>query len=105
MKIYNSKKIIFYILIIFLSLVIVGLIGAIIRLINIPSIIITIILIGGLVYYNKIGWLKNILSSRKKSFTPKSIFKEAENYLYKNYSENSEIKIPYNIIFVSGWIK
>jgi len=48
---------------------------------------------------------KNILSSRKKSFTPKSIFKEAENYLYKNYSENTEIKIPYNIIFVSGWKK
>ena len=48
---------------------------------------------------------KNILSARKKSFTPKSIFKEAEKYLYSKHSENSEIKIPYNIVFVSGWKK
>ena len=48
---------------------------------------------------------KNILSARKKSFTPKSIFKEAEKYLYSKHSEKSEIKIPYNIVFVSGWKK
>ena len=46
---------------------------------------------------------KNILVSRKKSFTPKSIFIEAENFLYRNYYKNSKILIPFNVIFVSGW--
>ena len=62
MKINNSKKIIFYILIIFISLILIGLVGAIIRLINIPTIIITLTLIGGLVYYKKIEWLQNIIN-------------------------------------------
>ena len=48
---------------------------------------------------------KNVLTSRKKSFTPKSIFKEAENFLIKNYSDGSNFSIPFNIIFVSGWKK
>ena len=48
---------------------------------------------------------KNILISRKKSFTPNSIFIEAEDYLFKNYSQNSHILIPFNIIYVSGWKK
>ena len=48
MKIRNSRKIIFYILIIFISLIIIGLVGAIIRLINIPAILITVLIIGGL---------------------------------------------------------
>tara|TARA_B100000965_G_scaffold44245_1_gene32414 strand:+ start:7709 stop:9253 length:1545 start_codon:yes stop_codon:yes gene_type:complete len=63
MKTYNSKKIVIYILIILVSLIFVGFIGAIIRLINIPALIITIILIGGLSYYKKIGWLQNKLNS------------------------------------------
>ncbi len=67
MKIINSKLILFYILIVFIGLIFVGLIGAIIRLINIPAIIITILLISGLVYYKRIGWLKNILNSRFKA--------------------------------------
>ena len=52
MKIYTSKKIILYFLVIFISLILVGLVGAIIKLINIPSILITLIIIGGLIYWN-----------------------------------------------------
>ena len=63
MKIYNSKKILFYILVIFLSLIFVGLVGAIIRLINIPAILITLILISGLIYSKKIEWLQTSLKS------------------------------------------
>ncbi len=63
MKIYNSKKIIFYILIIFISLIFVGLIGGIIRLINIPAVLITVLLIGGLIYSKKIDWLQKSLRS------------------------------------------
>jgi len=63
MKTYNKKKIIFYILIIFIALILVGLVGAIIRLINIPAILITLLLIGGLSYSRKIDWLQNILKS------------------------------------------
>ena len=69
MKIYTSKKIIFYIFIVLICLIFVGLVGAIIRLINTPAIIITLILIGGLSYYKRIVWLQNIYNSifRKKS--------------------------------------
>ena len=63
MKIRNSRKIIFYILIIFISLIIIGLVGAIIRLINIPAILITVLIIGGLSYTKKIEWLQNSLRS------------------------------------------
>ena len=63
MKIKNNKKLIVYITIIFIGLILVGLIGAIIRLINLPTIIITIILIVGFGYNKKSLWLKNILSS------------------------------------------
>ncbi len=45
----------------------------------------------------------NILNSRKKSFTPISVFNEAEKFLFKNYSKNSIISIPYYVIFISGW--
>ena len=37
--------------------------GAIIRLINIPAILITVLIIGGLSYSNKLGWLKTSLKS------------------------------------------
>ena len=63
MRINNSKTIIFYILIFFISLIIIGLVGAIIRLINIPAILITIIIIGGLSYYKKIEWWKKIINT------------------------------------------
>ncbi len=63
MKNYNSKKIIFYILIVFISLIVVGLIGAIIRLINLPAIFITIIIVGALSYYKKSNWLQQNLDS------------------------------------------
>ena len=63
MKIYNSKRILFYILIILLSLIFVGLVGAIIRLINIPAVLITLLLIGGLSYSKKLDWLQNSLQS------------------------------------------
>ncbi len=63
MKINNSKKIIFYTLIIFFSLIFVGLVGAVIRLINIPAVLITLLLIGGLIYSKKIDWLQNSLKS------------------------------------------
>ena len=67
MKIYNSKIIIFYIFIIFISLIFLGLVGAIIRLINIPAVLITVLLIGSLIYSKKIDWLHNILQSRFKT--------------------------------------
>ena len=63
MKNYNSRKIIFYILIVFISLIVVGLIGAIIRLINLPAIFITIIIVGALSYYKKSNWLQQNLDS------------------------------------------
>ena len=63
MKIKNSKTIIFYLLIILIGLILVGLIGAIIRLINLPSIIITLILIGVISYHRKTGLFQNILNS------------------------------------------
>ena len=63
MKIYNSKKIVFYLLIIFISLILVGLIGAIIRLINIPAILVTLIIIGGLSYYKKVDSFQKIIKS------------------------------------------
>ncbi len=61
MKIYNSKKILFYILVIFLSLIFAGLVGAIIRLINIPAVLITVLFIGGLIYSKKIDWLQKFV--------------------------------------------
>ena len=63
MKIKNSKKIIFYLLITLIGLILVGLIGAIIRLINLPAIIITLILIGVVSYHRKTGLFQNILNS------------------------------------------
>jgi len=46
----------------------------------------------------------NNLSSRPKTFTPKSIFAEAEIYLKTNYNNNNEnFYMPFNIIFVTGW--
>ena len=59
----DSKKIIFYISIIILSLIIVGLIGAIIRLINLPAIFITLIIICVLSFYKKSDWLQQNLES------------------------------------------
>lgn len=46
---------------------------------------------------------KNILTTRPKNFTPRSVFKEAEKYLMKNYKNQSTFSIPFNIIFVMGW--
>ena len=63
MRTIKSKTILFYIFIIFISLILVGLVGAIIRLINIPAIIVTLIIIGGLSYYKKTGWWHNIINS------------------------------------------
>ncbi len=59
----NSKKILIYIFITLISLILVGLVGAIIRLINIPAIIVTLIIICGLSYYKRIGWFHEILNS------------------------------------------
>ena len=73
MKIYNSKKIIFYIFIIFISLILVGLVGAIIRLINIPTILITLLIIGGLSYSKKINWFQDTLKSIFKNKNKKKI--------------------------------
>ena len=73
MKIKNSKIIILYISLFLISLIFIGLVGAIIRLINIPSILITLILIGGIIYYKKIGWLNNIISSRFENKNDKNL--------------------------------
>ena len=81
MKINNSKMLIFYILIVFISLILVGILGAIIRLINIPSIVITLILIIGLGYYKKFSWLQNIIYS---------IFKDKNNQTSLNLSLKSK---------------
>ena len=69
MKIKNQKTIILYLLLTLIGLILVGLIGAIIRLINLPAIIITLILICGLGYYKKIAWFGNITNS---IFKPKN---------------------------------
>lgn len=45
----------------------------------------------------------NKLNAVSKTFTPRSIFKEAEFYLQDNYFENKKFSIPFNIIFVTGW--
>ena len=63
MKNYNTKKILFYLIVIFISLLLVGLVGAIIRLINIPSIFITILIIAGLTYSKKIDILRKPIES------------------------------------------
>ncbi len=73
MKINNSKKIIFYIFILLISLILVGLVGAIIRLINIPAILITILIISGLFYSKKIDWVQNSLKSILKIKSDKKI--------------------------------
>ena len=49
----HPSKIIFYLLISLIILILIGLVGAILRLINIPAIIITLILIAGLRYYKR----------------------------------------------------
>ena len=72
MKNYNSKKIIFYIFIFLISLILVGFIGAIIRLINIPAIFITVIIIGVLTYYKKSDWLQQNFESFFKIKTNKN---------------------------------
>ncbi len=64
MKKNHSKVLIFYIFLIFVCLIIIGIIGAIIRLINIPSILITLLIIGCFIYYKKIGWLQKIINSK-----------------------------------------
>jgi len=76
MKMNSSKKTITYILLFLISLILVGIVGAIIRLIDKTSIIITLLLIGGLVYYKKIVWLQKIL-----------------NPIFKNKSENKLLDI------------
>ena len=63
MKFDNSNKTIFYMLIFLISLIIVGLVGAIIRLINLPVILITLLILGGLIYSKKVNWLQKSLKS------------------------------------------
>ncbi len=64
MKVNNSKKLIFGLMLVFFSLIFAGIIGAIVRLINIPAIIITLILIGFLIYKKKITWWQNLITSK-----------------------------------------
>ncbi|MBW3041742.1 DUF697 domain-containing protein [Prochlorococcus marinus] len=75
MKKNNSKTILFFILIFLICLILVGIIGAIIRLINIPSILITFIIIAGLSYYKRIEWWKRIVNSLFKIKGDKKIHK------------------------------
>ncbi len=63
MRVNNPKKALFYILLILICLIVIGLVGAIIRLINIHSIIITLIIVFSTIYYKRIGWLQKLLSS------------------------------------------
>ena len=72
MKIKNQKQIIFYIFILLFILIFVGIVGAIIRLINIPTILITLIVIIGLFNYKKTGWVQNILNSTIKNQNKKN---------------------------------
>ena len=82
MKHINSKKIFLCIFIIFICLIIVGLVGAIIRLINIPAIFITLLIISGLIYSKKIYLFNKILknkfniNSKNKSIDLKIISKK-----------------------------
>ena len=63
MKRITSKTILLYLLLIFISLIVVGLIGAIIKLINIPAIVITLILLIFSINYKKIGTWQKIINS------------------------------------------
>ncbi len=67
MKFRDSNPIIFYIFLFFICLLLVGLLGAIIRLINIPAIIITLLLVIGTFYYKKTGWIKILFNSLLKN--------------------------------------
>ena len=71
MKLKKSKSIIFYIFIFFICLILVGIVGAIIRLINIPAIIITLLLIVSIFYYKNNSLLKNILNPILKNESDK----------------------------------
>ena len=73
MKSKISKKIIFYILITLVGLILVGILGAIIRLINVPAIIVTFLIIFSLGYYKKIGWLQNLFNSIIKNRNQKNL--------------------------------
>jgi SAM-dependent methyltransferase len=46
---------------------------------------------------------KNILTTRPKCFTPKSVFQEAEKYLVRKNDNKPKFSMPFNIIFVMGW--
>ena len=46
---------------------------------------------------------KNILTTRPKYFTPKSVFQEAEKYLVRTNDNQPKFSMPFNIIFVMGW--
>ena len=67
MKFKDSKFILYILLLIFVSLIFAGIVGAIIRLINIPAIIITIISIGVFAYKKRFSWLEKIIISNFKS--------------------------------------
>ncbi len=86
----KKKKLIFYILIIlFLSLIFAGIIGAIIRLINIPAIIITLLCLGVIIIQKRFDWWEqfissnlNIISNKKNtSFIPSTKKKAASQSL------------------------
>ncbi len=60
----KKKKLILYsLLLLFLSLIFAGIIGAIIRLINIPAIIITLLCLGGIISQKRFDWWERFISS------------------------------------------
>tara|TARA_Y100001968_G_scaffold4021_1_gene3526 strand:- start:3314 stop:4867 length:1554 start_codon:yes stop_codon:yes gene_type:complete len=81
MKRKNSKKIIFYMVIIFIGVIFAGIVGAIIRLINIPAIIITFLILGFLAYKKKFNILQSIISSK---------FQDINEINYNDFSISSK---------------
>ncbi len=68
----KKKRLILYILfLLFLSLIFAGIVGAIIRLINIPAIIITIFLLGFISIQKRFEWWERFISSNLNFLTDK----------------------------------
>tara|TARA_Y100001968_G_scaffold254037_1_gene239804 strand:- start:3528 stop:5072 length:1545 start_codon:yes stop_codon:yes gene_type:complete len=63
MKIKKPKQLIILLLLIFIGIIFAGIVGAIIRLINIPAILITLITLLILTYNKKSKWMKSLISS------------------------------------------
>ena len=97
MKIKSSKKILFFLLIFFVGMILIGLVGAIIRLINLPTVIITILLVSSLIYSKRIRGFHNIIKSILQSDLERSKSLEI-SIKNKKHAADKSLKSIDNII-------